>query len=712
MALGRLGKYERLDVLGHGSSGIVYLARDTLLGKQVALKEIAVEGEERERFLTEARVLDRLKHPNIVKVNSVDQIDGRIVIDMEYVRGQSLYELLRRTPQLPARRAFNIASQICDGLSYAHSHRTVHRDIKPANILVTDSAAIKIIDFGLAEVLGTLSLAHGAGTYAYMAPEDFESSEQSDRRSDIWAVGVVLYEMLAGVRPFRVADGKDPFAWKEAIQESAVVPITSLRGDLPPEIDAIIDTALARRKELRYEEAAEMGDSLRALLSLLWPAAEPGAADRLDPAADEESIVPSILAGVNDIDSLLTSAPFQWDAVCSALSSGTLERWLRGLGEAPMADVVVQLSKDNGTDDDRLREFLYQCGVELEEESARLCQFGMELLGEGRSSTAFTQLKAAWHLDPESAVVRAALTRAAEQTKDRTLNEWLAASHKPSSSEEAPAVVRTMRSRPTGTASKAQNGGTSLDLSLDRVDFGRMRLGQAKTVKVELRHGGRGAMDGRVLNCPAWIHVSPAQFTVRKRQVLSLTAQTSTVWTAPADYAEKVVLETSSGRKEIDVAVHVDLARKRLADIASWYVPLFICCLLPVTAAILTEISHPESALGFWQPGFIATGLLCGAFFALTVTADTAFAERFAPFSIMIFSGIAVLGLLDGRGDPLQHAARVAVLQTGTPAVALIILQAIAVSRDPNGWGRWQLWRWIIGISAILITYGLQQSPQ
>ena len=101
MPLERLGKYERLDVLGHGASGIVYLAKDTLLGKQVALKEISAQGEEKERVLEEARVLDRLHHPNIVQVNSVDEIGGRVVIDMEYVRGRNLQEVLRETPALP-----------------------------------------------------------------------------------------------------------------------------------------------------------------------------------------------------------------------------------------------------------------------------------------------------------------------------------------------------------------------------------------------------------------------------------------------------------------------------------------------------------------------------------------------------------------------------------------------------------------------------------
>ena len=258
MPLEMLGKYERLDVLGHGTSGIVYLAKDTLLGKQVALKEISAQGEEKHRVLEEARVLDRLRHPNIVQVNSVDEIGGKVVIDMEYIRGRNLQDILRETPQLPIPQALNIAAQICDGLAYAHSQRTVHRDIKPANILLTREGVVKLVDFGLAEVLGTHSVAGGAGTYAYMAPEDFHPEEHSDRQSDIWAVGVILYEMLSGRRPFQVSKSRDPFAWKLAVEGDPLVPVRELRPDVPPQLAAIVAYALARDKGARYRDAAAM----------------------------------------------------------------------------------------------------------------------------------------------------------------------------------------------------------------------------------------------------------------------------------------------------------------------------------------------------------------------------------------------------------------------------------------------------------------------
>src|SRR5579871_1043111 len=262
MPLGMLGKYERLDVLGHGVSGIVYLARDTLLNKQVALKEVDVQAGDVRRFLEEARVMDRLRHPNIVRVDSVDKIEGKIVIAMEYVRGDNLQDMLRAEGRLPVERAIDIAAQVLDALDYAHRMQIVHRDIKPANILIARDGEVKLVDFGLAEILATNAYAGGAGTYAYMAPEDFAEEERSDNQSDIWAVGVSLYEMLTGHRPFQVARVKDPFAWKRALETEAPEPLATYLSGTPPALQAILDRALARDKSARYPTAGAFRDDL------------------------------------------------------------------------------------------------------------------------------------------------------------------------------------------------------------------------------------------------------------------------------------------------------------------------------------------------------------------------------------------------------------------------------------------------------------------
>ena len=272
MPLGKLGKYERVDVLGHGATGIVYLAWDTLLKKQIALKEVDLHAADLGRFLEEARVMDRLRHPNIVRVNGVDRIDGHVVIDMEFVKGSNLQQLLRSETRLPVDRALFVAIQVLDALAYAHQMRTVHRDIKPANILIDREDTVKLVDFGLAEILATNSYAGGAGTYAYMAPEDFAEEHHSDHQSDIWAVGVTLFEMLTGARPFVVSKPKDPFAWRHVLLTEAPGRLSEHLEDAPEGLQAVLDRALARDKRKRYDSAADFRDDLIAVRDERAPA--------------------------------------------------------------------------------------------------------------------------------------------------------------------------------------------------------------------------------------------------------------------------------------------------------------------------------------------------------------------------------------------------------------------------------------------------------
>ncbi len=271
MALGMLGKYERLDVLGRGVSGIVYLARDTMLNKQVALKEVDVQSGDVRRFLEEARVMDRMRHPNIVRVNGVDRIDGKVVIDMEYVRGSNLQELLRANGPFTIGKALDIGIQVLDALHYAHRMQTVHRDIKPANILVDRDGVAKLADFGLAEILTTNAYAGGAGTYAYMAPEDFLEENHSDAQSDIWAVGVTLFEMLTGQRPFIAVNTRSPFAWKRALETQEPAPLNSLLPTAPPMLTECLLRAMARDKTLRYQTAGEFLADMQQVRSELTP---------------------------------------------------------------------------------------------------------------------------------------------------------------------------------------------------------------------------------------------------------------------------------------------------------------------------------------------------------------------------------------------------------------------------------------------------------
>jgi predicted Ser/Thr protein kinase len=373
MPIGTIGKYERLDVLGHGASGVVYLAWDTLLRRNVALKEIRCDGPEMDRVLEEARVLERLgNHPHIVQVHSVDREGGVVLIDMELVRGRNLSEILRERAgkPFPPSEACRIALDVLDALAYAHERRILHRDVKPANILISNDGRVKLTDFGLAEALGTGSVVGGGGTYPYMAPEDFFEDASSDYRSDLWAVGAMLYEMLTGRRPFNVTRTRDPFAWKRAITEEEPPRASSLNSDVPAALDSILDRALAKDKAVRFPTARLFADTLRAAIPV-----------ESVPATDPVRIfaTPPVLtfAGgatvARTLDELLSAATKHWDEGRAMLGDGRMERFLRDIGEVYIADLAAELGERTGESlDRRLQEFIERSQPDEAAEPAEL----------------------------------------------------------------------------------------------------------------------------------------------------------------------------------------------------------------------------------------------------------------------------------------------------------------------------------------------------
>ena len=203
-----ISHYKILEKLGEGGMGVVYKAQDLSLDRDVALKflpsELTLDPEAKERFIHEAKAASALDHNNICTVHEIAETgDGQIFIVMGYYKGETLKNKIERGP-LPVDEAVSITSQAAQGLAKAHEAGIVHRDIKPANIIVTKDGVAKILDFGLAKVSGrTLLTKSGTtfGTAAYMSPEQARG-EAIDSRSDIWSLGVTIYEMLAGKRPF------------------------------------------------------------------------------------------------------------------------------------------------------------------------------------------------------------------------------------------------------------------------------------------------------------------------------------------------------------------------------------------------------------------------------------------------------------------------------------------------------------------------------
>jgi predicted Ser/Thr protein kinase len=714
-----LGKYERLDVLGHGASGIVYLARDTLLRRQVALKEIAAQGEEKQRFLEEARVLDRLRHPNIVRVNNVDTIDGKVVIDMEYVAGRNLQDILRDVGgPLPVEEAVSIAAQVCDGLSFAHENHTVHRDVKPANILVSSEGQVKLVDFGLAEVLGTNSYAGGAGTYAYMAPEDFEEDERSDAQSDLWAVGVILYEMLTGRRPFSVAKPKDPFAWKRAVNEDTVVPPSALQPFVPSELDAVCLKALARDKAERYQHAGEMAlDLLNTGLITPRPPARfrptplnNGNAGTVAPVSAPPPVsggvaqgagvglAPPLLIGASDIDTFLQAAPGRWEDARAALASGELGEWLQKIGEQPLAQVVAQIRAQEGQDDDaRLRDFLYRAGLDTHDIARREAEVGSTLLRAGGNAEAAAALRRAVRLDPSHASYFLQLGRALKAQND-TVAAAMAFQE---------GVARHPRDRALKRDLKGL-GGARMDLSAKSLDFGQARPKQTRQARLLVRNLGDGVLQGRVASLPGWLRVTPMTFNTRHRQPLEIVADTAHLLPDPADYTDSLVLETNDGRAEIAVRISLLSRFPAFHEIFQWYLPLLFLCLLPLLAGeVATLRSHSNGhTLPFYPAGMIASGLLFLSFFLVGTLANIGWRERtvaglgilFAPFGVASF--VSLLGMAPTR----TSEAWPVILQTALVAGVVIGVQIVATLRAPSTWGRWQIWGGVIAVAACLVS--------
>ncbi len=265
------GKYKIIEVLGRGGMGIVYKAEDTQLKRSVALKflppELVQDEEVRERFVLEARAAAALSHRNICTIHEIDEEEGRSFISMEYVEGQSLKERIKQGPLAPE-RALDIAIQMAEGIEEAHKKGIIHRDIKSANIMVTEKGQAKIMDFGLAKVKGgTLLTREGTtlGTVAYMSPEQAKG-EEVDFRSDIWSLGVVMYEMLSGQLPFQ---GERESSILYSVVHEEPKPLKEVKRGLAPELQQIVNRALRKKPESRYASAAEMLKDLRKYRDLL-----------------------------------------------------------------------------------------------------------------------------------------------------------------------------------------------------------------------------------------------------------------------------------------------------------------------------------------------------------------------------------------------------------------------------------------------------------
>jgi serine/threonine protein kinase len=278
----QLGRYEIVAELGRGAMGIVYKARDPELGRTVAIKTVNMAlggGDEVEnyqkRFTQEARAAGGLNHPAIVTIYDIGRTDDIAYMAMEFIEGTELRTLLQEGPRLTIPQAVSVAAQVADGLAYAHARGIVHRDIKPANIMVLEDGSVKITDFGIARMRISQELTQTGtmlGSPKYMSPEQ-ALGRRATHQSDIFSLGVVLYEMLAGAAPFA---GDSVGALMYQIAHIAPPAPSVLNPEVPELLDYVVSKALAKPPESRYNSAEDLARDLRQLT-----VGQSGASDRV-----------------------------------------------------------------------------------------------------------------------------------------------------------------------------------------------------------------------------------------------------------------------------------------------------------------------------------------------------------------------------------------------------------------------------------------------
>ncbi|HMK30558.1 MAG TPA: serine/threonine-protein kinase [Terriglobales bacterium] len=481
------GRYEILAELGRGGMGVVYQAHDPRINRLVAIKTVSVAGleadeqvEYRERFFREAQAAGRLSHPGIVTIFDVGE-EGTTrdpYIVMEYVPGQSLKKLLSTaTRGLPCDTALRLIEELAEGLGYAHAQGVVHRDIKPANVIVTEDGHAKLTDFGIAKMDLTTTTPSGElfGTPAYMSPEQLRGATV-DGRSDLFSLGVVLYTLLTGHRPFQ-GDGNSTVQFK--VMHRTPLPAATYNIDLPPQVDSIISRAMAKDPGQRYQTGAEMAAGIRQVRQELGsrPSAAPAhltakASQILErvaslpatPAPTATNLKPrtaprirgSVAVAKMRLQQLIKGRfPEQWAAECKQLVSQLVQPWREDCRR-----VLRELTTTTGHVS--LRWYVAVVG-------SVLFIIGLDVIGSHHqpSRSASTHVAEATATMPSSAGAADGLLISGEQSAQPDQKRAAkSATPAAASAHGKPAVKKTGDGRPArGKSSASSAGGSAADLS-------------------------------------------------------------------------------------------------------------------------------------------------------------------------------------------------------------------------------------------------------
>ena len=261
--ISNIGRYIITKKLGRGATGVVYLAKDPYIKRNVAIKVAqTLTDKKRKRFLVEAQSAGQFNHPNIVSIYDVGVQDDFCYLAMEYIEGNTLEKYCNKKNLLPIPKVIEIILSLCSALNYSHKRNVIHRDIKPANIMLDTEGTTKITDFGVAQMTESTAVSGIFGTPSYMSPEQV-TEEAISSQSDIFSVGCVLYELLAGIQAF---PGENNFAIIYKITSTEPPSVLSFRPDLPEIIDKIIEKAIAKDQSMRYQSCTELAYDLRVAL--------------------------------------------------------------------------------------------------------------------------------------------------------------------------------------------------------------------------------------------------------------------------------------------------------------------------------------------------------------------------------------------------------------------------------------------------------------
>jgi len=270
-----LGRYQVLKELGRGAMGVVYLGKDPTIQRFVAIKTMRLDDIDKEdelkafrdRFFREAESTGRLSHPNIITVYDAGEQDGLAYIAMEYLEGVLLNCYCQKSTLVPARQALQIVTTVAEALDYAHSQGVIHRDVKPPNIMILKQRLVKVMDFGIAKVATATKTQTSmiVGTPRYMSPEQ-ATGKDVDGRSDVFSLGIVLFELLTGERPF---EAENMPALVTRIAKAPHPPLMKYRRDLPSRVQSILDRALQKEIQNRYRHAGDMAQDLRDVFQVM-----------------------------------------------------------------------------------------------------------------------------------------------------------------------------------------------------------------------------------------------------------------------------------------------------------------------------------------------------------------------------------------------------------------------------------------------------------